>query len=83
MADPLQRRKDALNTFLESTVRQGGRVESQADTHAVIIEGGRTGFLQRIPYLGRFLKLNAGSRQAVSVDEHGNVTTTPAEPKRH
>jgi hypothetical protein len=81
--DSLERRKAALKAFLETKVRQGSRVESQADTHAIIIVGGRAGFLQRFPFLSRFLKLGAGSRQAVSVDEHGEVTTTPAQPKRH
>jgi hypothetical protein len=81
--DPLETRKKALTTFLDAKVRQGARVESKMDTHAIIIVGGRGERLARIPLLNRFFKTDAGSRQVVEVDEHGKVTTRPAEPKRH
>jgi hypothetical protein len=81
--DPLERRKEALTAFLDAKVRQGSRIESQLDTHAIIVVGGRGGWLARIPFLGRFFKTDAGSRQVVEVDEHGAVTMSPAEPTRH
>ena len=45
-------------------------------THAIIVGG------HRKPLWSRFRKHGAGSRYVVSVDEHGEVTMIPAEPKR-
>ena len=47
-------------------------------THAIIIVGGH-----RKPLWSRFRTHGAGSRYVVSVDERGEVTMIPAEPKRN
>ena len=70
--------KNALNAFLETKVAEGFRIETHTDTHAIIIVGGH-----RKPLWSRFRKHAAGSRHVVSVDEHGEVTMIPAEPKRN
>jgi len=74
--DPLGHRKNALDAFLERKVGEGFRIETHADTHAIIV-GGRKSLLNR--FRGR----GAGSRYVVSVDEHGAVTMIPAEPRRN
>ncbi len=75
--DPSGERKKALDAFLEAKVAAGHRIETHSDTHAIIVGGGR-----RIPLWTRFRKHTAGSRHVVSVDERGEVTMIPAEPKR-
>jgi hypothetical protein len=75
--DPLGQRKNALDAFLETKVAEGFRIETHTDTHAIIIVGGH-----RKPW-SRVRKHGAGSRYVVSVDEHGEVTMLPAEPKRN
>jgi hypothetical protein len=75
--DPLGHRKNALDAFLEAKVGEGFRIETHADTHAIIVVGGRKSLLNR--FRGR----GAGSRYVVSVDEHGEVTMIPAEPRRN
>jgi hypothetical protein len=69
--DPLGHRKNALDAFLETKVAEGFRIE----THIV---GGH-----RKPLWSRFRKHGAGSRYVVSVDERGEVTMIPAEPRRN
>ena len=76
--DPLGQRKNALDAFLERKVAEGFRIETHTDTHAIIIVGGH-----RAPLWSRFRKHGAGSRYVVSVDERGEVTMIPAEPKRN
>ena len=76
--DPLGQRKNALDAFLETKVAEGFRIETHTDTHAIIIVGGH-----RKPLWSRFRKHGAGSRYVVSVDERGEVTMSPAEPKRN
>jgi len=76
--DPLGQRKNALNAFLERKVGEGVRIETHTDTHAIIIVGGH-----RKPFFSRFRRRGAGSRHVVSVDEHGEVTMIPAEPRRN
>jgi hypothetical protein len=76
--DPLGQRKNALDAFLETKVAEGFRIETHTDTHAIIIVGGH-----RKPLWSRFRKHGAGSRYVVSVDERGEVTMIPAEPKRN
>ena len=76
--DPLGHRKNALNAFLETKVAEGFRIEAHTDTHAIIIVGGH-----RNPLWSRFRKHAASSRHVVAVDEHGEVTLIPAEPKRN
>ena len=76
--DPLGQRKNALDAFLETKVAEGFRIETHTDTHAIIIVGGR-----RKPLWSRVRQHAAGSRYVVSVDERGEVTMIPAEPKRN
>jgi len=66
------------DAFLETKVAEGFRIETHTDTHAIIIVGGH-----RKPLWSRFRKHGAGSRYVVSVDERGEVTMIPAEPKRN
>jgi hypothetical protein len=39
--DPLGHRKRALDAFLAGKVREGFRIETHTDTHAIIVVGGR------------------------------------------
>jgi hypothetical protein len=75
--DPSGERKKALDAFLEAKVATGHRIEPLTDTQAIIVVRGR-----RIPLWTGFRKHTAGSRYVVSVDERGEVTMIPAEPKR-
>jgi hypothetical protein len=75
--DPSGQRKSELDAFLETKVREGCRIETHTDTHAIIIEGGG-----RKPFLRRFRRRGGGNRYVVSVDEQGEVTMIPAEPRR-
>jgi hypothetical protein len=70
-------RKEALSAFLEARVAEGFRIETRTDTHAIIVpaDRGRS-------FLDRLRKAKAPAREVVSVDEHGRVTTSPAEPLR-
>ena len=75
--DPSGQRNRALDAFLETKVREGWRIETHTDTHAIIIGGGdRKGFLSRL--LGR----GSVERYVISVVEKGEVTMIPAEPIR-
>ena len=68
-------RKNALTTFLDARVDEGFRIETRADTYAIIVPaGGRWSFLDRLR--------KAPARHVVSVDQHGHVTMAPAEPLR-
>jgi hypothetical protein len=68
-------RKNALTTFLDARVDEGFRIETRADTHAIIVPAaGRWSFLERLR--------KAPARHVVSVDQHGHVTMAPAEPLR-
>jgi hypothetical protein len=62
--DPLGKRKDALDAFLDSKVAEGYQIETHTDVHAIIANA------------------KGASRQVVEVDEHGVVSTRPAEPRR-
>ena len=75
--DPSGRRKDALDAFLETKVREGYRIETHTSTHAIIVTGGLGN-----SFLRRFRGGGAESRFVVSVDEDGEVTMIPAEPRR-
>jgi hypothetical protein len=75
--DPSGQRSRALDAFLETKVREGCRIETHTDTHAIIVDGG-----DRKGFLGRLLGRGAGNRYVVSVDEQGVVTAIPAEPIR-
>jgi hypothetical protein len=71
--DPTGRRKDALDAFLEARRQEGFEIETHTDTHAII---------ERKSFVGRLRGHGGSSRYVVSVDEHGEVTMIPAEPKR-
>jgi hypothetical protein len=70
-------RKDALTAFLEARVAEGFRVETRTDTHAIIAPRTRPW-----SFLDRLRKADASARQVIAVDEHGEVTMSPAEPLR-
>ena len=63
--------------FLEARVREGFRIETRTDTHAIIAPADRPR-----SFLHRLRKPKTSERQVVSVDEHGEVTISPAEPLR-
>jgi hypothetical protein len=69
-------RRNALSAFLETRMAEGYRVETRTDTHAIIVRANR-----RFAFLDRFRKAPP-ERQVISVDEHGEVTMSPAEPLR-
>ena len=71
--DPTGGRKNALDAFLDSKLQEGFEVETRTDTHAIVVE--------QKSFRSRFREQGA-NRYVVSVDEHGEVTMTPAEPKR-
>jgi hypothetical protein len=72
--DPLGKRKNALDAFLEKKLAEGFTIETHTDTHAIIIESGHR-------LWGR-LRRGGGRRHVVEVDEHGAVTMRAAEPRR-
>jgi hypothetical protein len=75
--DPTGGRKDSLDAFLDTKLQEGFEIETHTDTHAIVIERD-----QRKSFLSRFRGHDAPRRYVVSVDEHGEVTMIPAEPKR-
>jgi hypothetical protein len=75
--DPTGERKDALEAFLEAKLREGFEIETQTDTHAIVVERD-----QGRSILSRFRGPGSAKRYVVSVDEHGEITMIPAEPKR-
>ena len=70
-------RKNALTAFLEERVREGFRIETRTDTHAIIVPADRAW-----SFLDRLRKVKGPARHVLSVDEHGEVTMAPAEPLR-
>jgi hypothetical protein len=74
--DPSGHRKDALDAFLKAKVGEGFRVETHTDTHAIVVAG------RYAPRLLNRFRRRAGRRFVISVDEHGEVTMIPAEPRR-
>lgn len=75
--DPTGGRKDALDAFLKTKLREGFEIETHTDTHAIVVERG-----QRKSFLSRLRGRGVANRYVVSVDEHGEVTMITAEPKR-
>jgi hypothetical protein len=71
--DPTGRRKHALDAFLENKLQEGFEVETHRDTHAIVVA--------KKSFLSRF-RARGANRYVVSVDENGEVTMIPAEPKR-
>lgn len=72
--DPTGKRKRALDEFLETKLQEGFELETHTEMHAII---GRKSSL-----LSRLLGHGDAVRYVVSVDEHGEVGMTPAEPRR-
>ena len=70
-------RKSALTAFLDARVREGYRIETRTDTHAIIAPADR-----RRSLLHLLRKPNVPARQVVSVDSSGEVSMGPAEPRR-
>jgi hypothetical protein len=70
-------RKDALSAFLEARVSEGFGIETRTDTHAIIVPP-----RPARRFLDRLRKAKRSERQVVAVDEHGEVTMSPAEPLR-
>ena len=70
-------RKRALTEFLEARLREGYRVETRTDTHAIIAPAHR-----RRSFLDLARKPKVPARQVVSVDSEGEVSMRPAEPVR-
>jgi hypothetical protein len=68
--DPTGRRSDALDAFLETKLSEGFEIETRTATHAIVA------------YRSLLSRFRGPDRYVVSVDEHGAVTMTPAEPKR-
>jgi hypothetical protein len=72
-----ERRRCALNAFVDERVREGYVVETRTDTHAIIAPAPRRRGLR-----GLLRKPNTLERQVLSVDSDGVVTMRPAEPLR-
>ena len=70
-------RRNALTAFLDARVREGYRVETRTDTHAIIAPADR-----RRSFLDLLRKPTVPERQVVSVDSAGEVSMRPAEPLR-
>jgi len=75
--DPTGGRKDALDAFLQLKLEEGFEIETHTDTHAIVVEPDH-----QKSFMSRLRGPGAGNRYVVSVDEHGEVTMIPAEPKR-
>ncbi len=75
--DQEEHRKSALTAFLDARVREGYRVETRTDTHAIIAPADR-----RRSFLDLLRKPTVPERQVVSVDSDGEVSMRPAEPLR-
>jgi hypothetical protein len=70
-------REAALTDFLEARVRDGYRIETRTETHAVIAPGRWLSLKQALnPF-----ETEKG-RQVISVDDQAVVTAPPAEPVR-
>jgi hypothetical protein len=72
--DPLGTRKDGLDAFLDEKVDEGFTIETRTDTHAIIFRQPRG--------IRRLRSGDDPGRFVVEVDEDGNATMRPAEPRR-
>ena len=75
--DREEARTRALTEFLDARVREGYRIETRTDTHAIIAPADR-----RRSFLGLLRKPKLPARQVLSVDSDGVVSMRPAEPLR-
>jgi hypothetical protein len=73
----IDHRVDALNSYLEEKADSGYKIESRTATQAIIIRNHWPLFL-----LNRLRPGTGQTRQVVSVDETGTVSTIAAEPRR-
>jgi hypothetical protein len=69
-------RRSALTIFLEERRREGYRIETRTDTHAIIGPPDRRSLRRLLRRPGSF------QRQVVSVDRDGDVSVRAAEPRR-
>ena len=74
--DPSGLREKALDAFLETKVREGWRIETHTEMHAIIDGSNSKRLVSRLRGRG------AGDRYVVSVDQQGKVTMIHAEPIR-
>ena len=74
--DREEARTRALTEFLDARVREGYRIETRTDTHAIIAPARRRSLLH---VFGRH---GAPARQVLSVDSDGVVSMRAAEPLR-
>ena len=72
--DPLGTRSESLEAFLDQKVEEGYAIETRSDTHAIIY--------RRPKGLKRFTSGPDPGRYVVQVDQDGNATMRPAEPRR-
>jgi hypothetical protein len=72
--DPLGTRKDGLDAFLDEKLVEGFTIETRTDTHAIIFRQPRG--------IRRLRSGDDPGRFVVEVDEDGNATMRPAEPRR-
>jgi hypothetical protein len=70
-------RRDALTAFLRARVREGYRIETRTDHHAIIVPGRWTSIRHAIDFSHKIR-----GRQVISVDDQAKVTMSPAEPLR-
>jgi len=73
--DREEARTRALTEFLDARVREGYRIETRTDTHAIIF--------RRPKGIKRFTSGADPGRHVVEVDEDGVATMRPAEPRRN
>jgi hypothetical protein len=72
--DPLGMRKHGLDAFLAERIREGFKIETRTDTHAIIY--------RRPTGLRRLRTGHNPGRFVVEVDEDGRASMRPAEPRR-
>jgi hypothetical protein len=72
--DPDGTRRVGLDAFLGKKIEEGYVVETRTDTHAII--------WRRPKGLKRLTSGSDPGRYVVEVDEDGNATMRPAEPRR-
>ena len=75
--DPSGLRGEGPRGVSRTKLRDGWRIETQTEMHAIIVDGS-----SRERLLSRVRGRGAGDRYVVSVDEQGQVTMIHAEPIR-
>jgi hypothetical protein len=72
--DPLGKRRDALDAFLNERIAEGFSVETRTDTHAIVFRQPKG--------MRRYTSGDDPGRYVVEVDEDGVVSMSSAEPRR-